>query len=71
MPHYFFHLTEDDSFSLVNDEAGEEFDSVERARRHAMTVARELSRNQLPDALVGLDILVVDEDGVVVFKAPL
>jgi hypothetical protein len=33
------------------DEVGEEFDDVEAARGHAMAVARELSRNQLPDAL--------------------
>jgi hypothetical protein len=38
MPHYFFNLTNGDS---VADEVGEEFDGVEAARGHAMTVARE------------------------------
>ncbi len=68
MPRYFFDLTNGDS---VADEVGEEFDLVEAARGHAMTVARELSRNQLPDALVGRHISVVDERGVVVFKVAL
>jgi hypothetical protein len=68
MPRYFFDLTNGDS---VTDEVGEEFDLVEAARGHAMTVARELSRNQLPDALVGRHISVVDERGVVVFKVAL
>jgi hypothetical protein len=45
MPHYFFNLTNGDS---VADEVGEEFDGVEAARGHAMTVARELSRGRLP-----------------------
>ena len=70
MPRYFFHLTDGDSLSLA-DEVGEEFDGVEAARRHAMAVARELSRNRLAYALVGLYISVVDERGVVVFKVPL
>jgi hypothetical protein len=35
-----------------------------------MAVARELSRN-LPDALVGHSISVVDDRGVVVFKVSL
>jgi hypothetical protein len=68
MSRYFFDLTNGDS---VADEVGEEFDLVEAARGHAMTVARELSRNQLPDALVGRHISVVDERGVVVFKVAL
>ena len=34
---------------------------------HAMAVARKLSRNQLPHALVGHHISVVDERGVVVW----
>ena len=68
MPRYFFDLTNGD---CVTDEVGEEFDLVEAARGHAMTVARELSRNQLPDALVGRHISVVDERGVVVFKVAL
>jgi hypothetical protein len=66
MPRYFFNLTNGDS---VADEVGEEFDGVEAARGHAMTVARELSRDRLP--LVGHHISVVDEWGVVVFKVPL
>jgi hypothetical protein len=65
MPRYFFDLTNGDS---VTDEVGEEFDLVEAARRHAMAVARELSRNRLPRSLVGRHISVVDERGVVVFK---
>jgi len=67
MPRYFFHLTNGD---YVGDVEGEEFDLVEAARGHAMTVARELSRNR-PRALVGHYISVVDERGVVVFKARL
>jgi hypothetical protein len=67
MPLYFFHLTNGDN---VPDEDGEEFDLIEAARRHAMAVARELSRNR-PGALVGYYISVVDEQGVVVFKVPL
>jgi hypothetical protein len=69
MPRYFFDLT--NNGDSVADEVGEEFDLVEAARGHAMTVARELSRNQLPDALVGRHISVVDERGVVVFKVAL
>jgi hypothetical protein len=34
-------------------------------------VARELSGNRVPDALVGRQISVVDERGVIVFKVPL
>jgi hypothetical protein len=68
MSRYFFDLTNGDS---VADEVGEDFDGVEAARGHAMAVARELSRNQLPDALIGRSISVVDERGVVVFKVPL
>jgi hypothetical protein len=71
MPRYFFHLTDDDNLSLADDEVGEEFDLVEVARGHAVAVARELSRNQLSHALVGLYISVVDERGVVVFKMSL
>jgi hypothetical protein len=55
----------------VADEVGEEFDVVEAARAHAIAVARELSGNRVPDALVGLYISVVDERGVAVFKVPL
>jgi hypothetical protein len=68
MPRYFFDLTNGDR---VADEVGEEFDGVEAARGHAMTVARELSRGRLPRALVGRYISVVDEHGVVVFKVSL
>jgi hypothetical protein len=70
MPRYFFDLT-DGELSLADDEVGEELDHVQAARRHAMAVARELSRNRLPHALVGLYISVVDERGAVVFKVPL
>jgi hypothetical protein len=70
MPRYFSHLTDDDRLTLA-DEVGEEFDLVEAARGHAMAVAGELSRNRLPDALVGGHISVVDERGVVVFKVSL
>jgi len=48
MPRYFFNLTNGHS---VADEVGEEFDGVATARGHATTVARELSRGRLPDAL--------------------
>jgi hypothetical protein len=68
MARYFFDLTNGDS---VADEVGEEFDHMEAARGHAMTVARELSRGRLLRALVGRHISVVDERGVVVFKVPL
>jgi hypothetical protein len=68
MPRYFFDLTNGDS---VTDEVGEEFDLVEAARRHAMAVAQELSRNRLPRSLVGRHITVLDERGVVVFEVPI
>ena len=71
MPRYFFALTDQDSLSLADDEMGEEFDRVEAARRYAMAVAHELSRNQPPDAFVGCHISMVDEQGVVVFKVRL
>jgi hypothetical protein len=64
MARYFFDLTNGASLA---DEVGEEFDHVEAARRRAMAVARELSRNQLPYALVGRHISVVDERGVEVY----
>jgi hypothetical protein len=56
MPRYFFALTDQDSLSLADDEVGEEFDRVEAARRYAMAVARELSRNEPPHAFVGYHI---------------
>jgi hypothetical protein len=68
MPRYFFNLTNGDT---VADDVGEEFARAEAARAHARAVAGELSRNQLPDALIGLYISIVDEHGVVVFKVPL
>ena len=68
MPRYFFDLTNGDS---VTDEVGEEFDLVEAARGHAVTVVRELSRGGLPHALIGHSISVVDERGLVIFKVPL
>jgi hypothetical protein len=68
MPRYFFNLTNGES---VADDVGEEFDGVEAARGHAMTVAKELSRGRLPRALIGRHISVIDERGVVVFKVPL
>jgi hypothetical protein len=68
MPRYFFDLTNDDS---VADEVREEFDGVEAARGHTLTVARGLSRGGLPHALDGHHVSVVDERGVVVFKIPL
>ena len=68
MQRYFFNVTNGDS---VADEVGEEFDRVEAARGHAMTVAKELSRGRRPRALVGRSISVVDERGVLVFKVPL
>jgi hypothetical protein len=68
MQRYFFNVTNGDS---VADEVGEEFDRVEAARGHAMTVAKELSRGRLPRALIGRHISVIDERGVVVFKVPL
>ena len=71
MPRYFFALTDKDSLSLAEDEDGEEFDRVDAARRYAMAIARELSRNEPPHAFVGWHISVVDEQGVVVFKVPL
>jgi uncharacterized protein DUF6894 len=70
MPRYYFALTDGD-LSLADDEIGEEFDLVEAARGHAVAVARELSRHQQLDALIGLYISVLDEDGIVVFKVPL
>jgi Domain of unknown function (DUF6894) len=70
MPRYYFDLTDGDR-SLADDEAGEELDHVGAARGHAMAVARELSRQQPLDALIGLFISVLDEDGVVLFKVPL
>ncbi len=69
MPRYFFDLT--NNGDSVTDEVGEEFDLVEAARGHAVAMARELSRNRLPHALVGHYISVVDERGVVVFKVAL
>jgi uncharacterized protein DUF6894 len=71
MPRYFFALTDKDSLSLADDEVGEQFDRMEAARRYAMTVARELSRNVPPYVFVGCQISVVDEQGVVAFKVPL
>jgi hypothetical protein len=67
MPRYFFHLTNGDR---VADEVGEEFDHVEAAQRHAMTMARELSGGRPPNTVVRHHISVVDERGVEVFKVP-
>jgi hypothetical protein len=70
MARYFFHLTGGDNVRLA-DEVGDEFDREEAARAHAMAVARELLHNQLPHALIGLYMSVVDEHGVEVVKVPL
>jgi len=70
MPRYYSALTDGDR-SLADDEVGEELDHEGAARGHAMAVARELSRHQPLDALIGFYISVVDEDGIVVFKVPL
>lgn len=69
MPRYFFNLTNGDT--VADDDLGEEFAQAEAAQAHAMAVAWELSRHELPDALIGLYISVVDEHGLAVFKVPL
>jgi hypothetical protein len=68
MPRYFFHVTNGD---ILADDVGEEFDLVEEARGHALSIAQELSRPRVPHTLVGRHISVMDERGVVVFKVPL
>jgi hypothetical protein len=68
MRHYFFDVTNGNTLA---DEVGDEFELVHAARGHAVAVARELSRHQLPLALVGHFILIIDEGGVVIFKMPL
>jgi hypothetical protein len=68
MARYFFDLINGDR---VSDEVGEEFDLVEEARGHALTVARELCRNRPWAVDLGRYISITDEWGVVVFRTPL
>ncbi len=65
MPRYFFHL----QGSGARDTEGQEFPNDEAARKEAVAVARELSRNK---PVVSDDrLLVTNADGKVIHEEPL
>jgi hypothetical protein len=69
MSRYFFNLTT--AQSVFPDADGEEFSRLELAKKHALQVAYELSRNRPPASLVNEVLSVVDERRSVVFEVRL
>ena len=67
MPLYFFRLS---TVDLVPDE-GAELPSREAVVTLAKEIARDLSRNQRRSYVRGMAIVVTDEAGTEVFRAPL
>ena len=65
MPRYFFHM----HGSGARDTLGQELPDDEAARREAVAVARDLSRNRN----VGMDevLIVTNDNGDVIHKVPL
>jgi hypothetical protein len=68
MPHYFFHLMGSET---VEDDEGEHCCDLDAARRHAMKVAGELTRNQPHANTARRFIAVSDESGTELLRVPL
>jgi hypothetical protein len=65
MPLFFFHVT---NHSVLKDEDGEEFLTIESARAHAARIANELA--QAGD-YSGFAVKVTDEQGTEVAQVPI
>jgi Domain of unknown function (DUF6894) len=69
MPRYFFHL--EDVRIVLRDDVGEEFGTIEEARGYAVRVAWEVGRNRPEHLRAGMQVLVTDAIGAVIFRTPL
>jgi hypothetical protein len=67
MPLYYFHFRNGVD---ADDEEGTSFDSVVDAMQHANRVAQEIGKNRSAGEIAGEQILVTDESGLEVFRAP-
>ena len=67
MPRFFFHVT---NGKTIRDQDGDSFESVEEAKRHAVTIARELGHASSQTA-ARQNVFVTDEDGTEVFRTPI
>ena len=65
MPRYFFHL----HGSGARDTEGQEFPNDEAARKEAVAVAADLSRNKV--VVTEEKVVVTDADGKVIHEEPL
>jgi hypothetical protein len=68
MPRFFFHL---DNVQPVEDDDGEEFQTVKEAERHARRVAGELAKNAMAIANIGVAIIVTDDRQRELLRIPL
>jgi len=67
MPRFYFHVT---NGKTVPDEIGDQFESVDEAIRHAITMARELG-HATPPTNIRRNVAVIDEQGHEVFRTPI
>ena len=70
MSHYYFDIR--DSRGLHQDEFGDEFDSMEEARRQAQSILPDIARGELPDGkshTITCDLR--DETGRIVYQSKL
>jgi len=67
MPRFFFHVTNGD---LTQDRDGDLCESVEDAKRHAITVARELGHASSQTGIRRI-VSVTDEGGTEIFRTPI
>jgi hypothetical protein len=67
MPRFFFHVSNGDT---IKDEQGDICESVEQAKRQAVTIARELGHAN-PDTNARKNVCVMDEQGNEVFRTPI
>jgi hypothetical protein len=67
MPRYYFHVTNGET---TRDQDGDLFESVEEAKRHAVTIARELGHASSA-AGARRHVCVTDEEGKEVFRTPI
>ena len=68
MPHYYFHLDNDDH---IEDDEGTPFKTLEEAQCHALQVASELGANQTKQHNKDLWIIVTDDRREEVFRVSL
>jgi hypothetical protein len=68
MSHFYFSLLPG---KMIEDPEGEDFSTIDDAKRHADRTARELGRNRRASEIAGLRICVTNESGQEVYSAPL